>query len=197
MNVIDELCRMLDERGVKCHQRNVKCGRSVGWTDSNGYLASAEEWGGALLVQAILTPEQAVDSTVGRETYECEANEMAYDMLSRSYDAACEHIRYQQNSITDMHDELVREHEARMALQREYNNQCERIRNQRRNLTEMQAALERKTCRMTLCAAGNDYARYRCSECEQETMTPRVLVEGVSCGYERPTYCVNCGRKVV
>lgn len=63
-------------------------------------------------------------------------------------------------------------------------------------LCEMQAALERKTCRMTLCAAGNDYARYACSECERETMVPRA-VDGVSRNYEQPRYCANCGRKVV
>lgn len=63
------------------------------------------------------------------------------------------------------------------------------IENLRNRMTE--------TCHMTLCAVGSDYARYRCSECEQETMAPRVVVEGVSCGYERPSYCVNCGRQVV
>lgn len=55
---------------------------------------------------------------------------------------------------------------------------------------------ENETCRMMLCAAGNDYARYACSECEQETMVPCV-VEGVSHDYRRPRYCVNCGRRVV
>lgn len=65
---IDELRRLLRERGVECYQRNFKYGSGVGWTDSSGYLVSAEQWHDALLVQALLTPEQAVDVTVGRET---------------------------------------------------------------------------------------------------------------------------------
>lgn len=58
------------------------------------------------------------------------------------------------------------------------------------------ATVGRGTCHMTLYAAGNDYARYTCSECERETMVPCV-VEGVSRDYEPPRYCVNCGREVV
>ena len=68
MSATEELRRLLRERGVECYQRNVRYGDSVGWTGSNGYLMNAEQWGDVLLVQAVLTPEQAVDATVGRDT---------------------------------------------------------------------------------------------------------------------------------
>ena len=67
MTATDELIAMLKERGVEwgwTHRLGIK----VLWTDVNGTTASAINWGDRLLVSALLTPEQVIDVTLGKET---------------------------------------------------------------------------------------------------------------------------------
>lgn len=88
---------------------------------------------------------------------------------------------------------LIRESDARMALQRDYNNQIKRIQNQRKQLREMQEALERGTCHMV---KRHDYVVYGEAPC--------IWLECDECGGVLPdsfgtavSYCPNCGRKVI
>lgn len=208
MTATEKLREMLDERGIEyeqsCIEGIAEYTHVTKWKMQTGNKCTFYEiedgyppYFTRMFIEAP-TAAQAIDATVCCDASEREAYEMAYDMLSRNYDAACEHIRYQRNSITDMHGEVMREYEARMALQREYNNQCERIRNQRKNLTEMQAALERKTCHDL-----GDERVFHCSECGFGLSDVYLSDEDYLLddkGEEMkpwPPFCPNCGRKVV
>lgn len=96
------------------------------------------------------------------------------------------------------HKALIRESDARMALQRDYNNQSERIRNQRMNLKEMQAALERRTCHDL-----GDERVFHCSECGFGLSDVYLSDEDYLLDDEGeemepwPPFCPNCGRRVV
>lgn len=63
MTATDELRRLLDERGVEWTG-----GHYTDWDDANGHPAEAFEFDGTLYVSCVLTPEQAVEATLGRGT---------------------------------------------------------------------------------------------------------------------------------
>lgn len=65
MTPTDELCRLLDERGVK-HEGGE---RSVRWRDHNGVMMQAFPLANGELGMEVwsCTPEQAIDATLGRE----------------------------------------------------------------------------------------------------------------------------------
>lgn len=63
MSATDELRRLLDERGVEWTG-----GQYTDWDDANGHPAEAIELDGTLYASCVLTPEQAVEATLGRGT---------------------------------------------------------------------------------------------------------------------------------
>lgn len=68
MTATDELRRMLDERGVELRDDSSIYGtRRTVWT-ANGVTYVAAEVSGRLKVSGYLTPEQAIEATLGRGT---------------------------------------------------------------------------------------------------------------------------------
>lgn len=73
MTETDELRRLLDERGVEWEDMSIRPYACTSWRDLDGELCTALEGAddipdGKLSVQALLTPEQAVEATLGRGT---------------------------------------------------------------------------------------------------------------------------------
>lgn len=65
MTATDELCKLLDERGVEWSS----IGGDTAWEDSRGWTATAEADsvdGSMVYVTALMTPEQAIEATLGR-----------------------------------------------------------------------------------------------------------------------------------
>ena len=64
MTATDELCKLLDERGVEWSS----IGGDTAWEDSRGWTATAEADsvdGSMVYVTALMTPEQAIEATLG------------------------------------------------------------------------------------------------------------------------------------
>lgn len=64
MTATDELCKLLDERGVEWSG----IGGDTAWEDSRGWTATAEADsvdGSMVYVTALMTPEQAIEATLG------------------------------------------------------------------------------------------------------------------------------------
>lgn len=74
MSAIDELCRMLDERGVEYEGGE----RSLRWRDRYGIMMQAFPLANGELGMGVwsCTPEQAVEATLGRGT--CHAIDTGY-----------------------------------------------------------------------------------------------------------------------
>ena len=72
MTATDELRRLLDERGVEYEVTAWSCGAAVWWRDSSGAMWRAHDNEIdellSLYVLNSLTPEQAIDATLGRGT---------------------------------------------------------------------------------------------------------------------------------
>lgn len=171
MSATDELRRMLDERGISYE------------TDENERYAYTL-WGNRWPLPVLFSePLAAKSGTFGAE---CE--------LRISPVTPAQAIAATMPDEASTHKALIRESDARMALQCDYNNQIVRIRNQRKQLREMQAALERKTCHMVL---RHDYTVYG--------EAPDIWWECDGCGCTLPNpldmseihYCPSCGREVV
>lgn len=64
MTATDELCKLLDERGMEWSS----IGGDTAWEDSRGWTATAEADsvdGSMVYVTALMTPEQAIEATLG------------------------------------------------------------------------------------------------------------------------------------
>lgn len=73
MSATDELRRMLDERGVEWEDMSIRPYACTSWRDPDGEPCTALEGAddipdGRLSAQALLTPAQAIDATLGRGT---------------------------------------------------------------------------------------------------------------------------------
>ena len=70
MTATDELCRMLDERGVEWDTFSVSNTEYTHWTNNDGHWCAASIGGPLSLHVNILsvTPEQAIAATLGRGT---------------------------------------------------------------------------------------------------------------------------------
>lgn len=168
MSATDELRRMLDESGVE-------------WTvpDESWNQDSITYWKVGSIKWV------AFESENGTLWLNCNS---VTDLTPEQAIAATVHDE------ASTHKALIRESDARMALQRDYNNQIRRIQNQRKQLMEMQAALERGKCHMVL---RHDYTVYgeapciwwECDECGCTLQNPFGMPE--------IHYCPNCGRRVV
>lgn len=65
MRITDELHKLLDERGVEWSS----IGGDTAWEDSRGWTVTAEADsvdGSMVYVTALMTPEQAIEATLGR-----------------------------------------------------------------------------------------------------------------------------------
>lgn len=67
MTATEELRRLLDERGVEWIHGRLSS-ESTAWLDGNVAVVADEYGDGLLLVERKMTPEQAVEATLGRGT---------------------------------------------------------------------------------------------------------------------------------
>lgn len=65
MSATEELRRLLDERGVEWIHGRLSS-ESTAWLDGNVAVVADEYGEGLLLVERKMTPEQAIDATLGR-----------------------------------------------------------------------------------------------------------------------------------
>lgn len=70
MSATDELRRMLDERSVKWEKGASLTSMYTYWTDCNGHDVTAVGTNNAMFMSHFVTPQQAIDATLGRG--ECE-----------------------------------------------------------------------------------------------------------------------------
>lgn len=73
MTATDELRRLLDEHGVEWDDMSMRPYACTSWRDPDGEPCTALEFAddipdGKLSAQALLTPEQAIEATLGRGT---------------------------------------------------------------------------------------------------------------------------------
>ena len=87
MTATERLRQLLDERGVEWEDMSLRPYACTSWRDPDGEPCTALEGAddipdGKLSMQALLTPEQAVEATLGRGTCKMEKE---YDGLARGW----------------------------------------------------------------------------------------------------------------
>lgn len=164
MTATERLRQLLDERGVE-------------WTYGDGTVSfdNGERWfhawayndGMMCVSMGYLTPEQAVEATLGHELDDA-AMVKLHDMLNVAL-----------LQLEDASDD----HEARITA----------VDNAHRLLEEA-ATLGRGTCRMCKRKGyDREYLHhYECSECGEEVLRASVMGES-----EPPRFCPECGRRVI
>lgn len=93
MSTTERLRELLDERGVKWTEW--KDPYTTAWLDGS-HGVRAEEYDDQLLVERVMTPEQAIDATLGRETCHYEPDYMGFTWWDEN---DVEH--YEENSAND------------------------------------------------------------------------------------------------
>lgn len=96
MTATDELRRLLDERGAEWEDMSIRPYACTSWRDPDGEPCTALEGAddipdGKLSAQALLTPEQAIEATLGRGTCRLEpyAKEICGELCHTFKCSAC------------------------------------------------------------------------------------------------------------
>lgn len=176
----DELRRLLVERGVKWEDMSIRPYACTSWRDPDGEPCTALEGAddipdGKLSAQALLTPEQAVEATLGREPDDAAMVKLHEQMNT----ALLEYERAQGIEMRDGDAAVTVPFVAKM-----------------HELLEEAVTLGRGTCHAIVSdnlteSEGTGDAWADCSECGHLLF---VLTDPSS---KPPHYCPNCGRKVV
>jgi len=92
VSATEKLRKLLDERGVEWHQDVDQGGYYTEWNSQYGECNALEWYPRLTLVILNLTPEQAVEATLGRET--CRADETA------TWDCVCDGVGHYGEHLT-------------------------------------------------------------------------------------------------
>lgn len=181
MTATDELRRLLDERGVEWMPIAWNPKRETYYHTSNGVGFCADEYadGVKIYTDTIITPEQAIDATLGETPTSpppTPPKQPPYDelieSLRRDWDIEASWDGLRRFWYIGLTDEGVRKRD------------------------EREATLELGTCRdLAETPKYGDKTRFECSACGYEYSA----VGGFGCDYgDEPdfNYCPNCGRRV-
>ncbi len=98
MSAIDELRRLLDERGVKWIEG--KAPDTTAWSDGS-HVARADGYEGQLLVEMVMTPEQAIAATLGNDGVERTKNGVDERGKCKLPETSIDHGSIEYNGITE------------------------------------------------------------------------------------------------
>lgn len=84
----DRLRALLDERGVEWRKVGMD---GTAWSEGAGAVRADEYERGLLLVERTMSPEQAIEATLGRETCEVEGSYEDQLYLQQVYQLSCGH----------------------------------------------------------------------------------------------------------